>query len=183
MGIQDYGGANDPLANPPLGGPNGWAASVAEAITALQGRHEVRSTRPNGTDRLIEVFDGTAWVPAHYDSGLRLLPVINGWTTIMPSVTCRRVNLTVTFAFYVNGSEATSDILCNIPEGFREHSGSYPTGLLLGGDALAAVDTTANGAELRLNGVRTSGMWGTLMLMTDPTIPASLPGILDGTAP
>jgi len=30
--VNDYGGAGDPLATPPLGGPEGWAAAVAAAL-------------------------------------------------------------------------------------------------------------------------------------------------------
>jgi hypothetical protein len=37
MGINDFGGVNDPLSNPPLGGPQGWAAAVRDAVAALQG--------------------------------------------------------------------------------------------------------------------------------------------------
>jgi hypothetical protein len=32
--IDDFGGATDPLNTPPLGGPNGWAAAVRDAINA-----------------------------------------------------------------------------------------------------------------------------------------------------
>jgi hypothetical protein len=31
----------------------------------------IRTSRPNGTDRLVEVADGDAWVVVHYDSGWR----------------------------------------------------------------------------------------------------------------
>jgi hypothetical protein len=31
----------------------------------------VRATRPNATDRLVEAWDGTKWVPVYYDSGWR----------------------------------------------------------------------------------------------------------------
>lgn len=34
--IDDFGGTADPLSDPPLGGPSGWAAAVRDAITALQ---------------------------------------------------------------------------------------------------------------------------------------------------
>jgi hypothetical protein len=96
MGIQDYGGANDSLANPPLGGPSGWAAAVADAITALQGQHVIRSTRPNGTDHLVEVFDGTAWDLVSYDSGWRDCDALLH-TDLTPTegLKLRRVGMTV----------------------------------------------------------------------------------------
>jgi hypothetical protein len=71
MGLSDFGNVNDSLANPPLGGPNGWAAAVVEAIEGLQEQHTIRSTRPNTTDHLVEVFDGSEWVIVRYDSGWR----------------------------------------------------------------------------------------------------------------
>jgi hypothetical protein len=34
--INDFGGLNDPLSNPPLGGPQGWAAAIRDAVRAIQ---------------------------------------------------------------------------------------------------------------------------------------------------
>jgi hypothetical protein len=33
--IDDFGAKGDTLADPPLGGPDGWAAAVRDAIVAL----------------------------------------------------------------------------------------------------------------------------------------------------
>jgi hypothetical protein len=36
MGINDFGGLNQPLSNPPLGGPQGWAQSVRDELVSLR---------------------------------------------------------------------------------------------------------------------------------------------------
>jgi hypothetical protein len=55
-------GAWGPVANPTAGV---WAGKS-------------RTSRPNQSDRLVEFWDGTAWIAVHYDSGWRLL---SSWDT------------------------------------------------------------------------------------------------------
>jgi hypothetical protein len=174
MGIHDYGGANDPLANPPLGGPSGWAAAVAEAITAIEGRHEIRSSRPNTTDHLVEVFDGTEWVVVHYDSGWRDVRglVAAPWTT-PAAVRLRRVDASVFLQAWINAPEPTVDTVLVIPAGFRPAADQqYMVGW---GEAPHAVVLPRSGA-IAPNDSQTALRW-TLHWDADPSsIPASLPG-------
>jgi hypothetical protein len=50
----------------------------------------VRTSRPNGDDRLVEVWTGSEWVTVHYDSGARNITdlLTNGWKAT--NVTLRR---------------------------------------------------------------------------------------------
>jgi hypothetical protein len=63
-----------------VGAGGDWAMPGTPILN--QGR---RVSRPNGTDRLVEVWDGAAWVPVHYDSGERQIGglMVNGWTGLL----------------------------------------------------------------------------------------------------
>jgi hypothetical protein len=52
------------------------AAGVFVCYGTTSGK--TRTSRPNTSDRLVEVWDGAAWVPIHYDSGWR---VFASWGT------------------------------------------------------------------------------------------------------
>jgi hypothetical protein len=90
------------------------------------GPSQVRSTRPNVTDHLVELFDGTAWIVGNYDSGWRDITggLINGWSTAV-RVMVRRVGFTVFFS--INGTAAsgwTDPDAGPLPEGFRPLPGT-----------------------------------------------------------
>jgi hypothetical protein len=122
MGINDFGGANDPLGNPPLGGPSGWAASVRDALVALQGQHVIRSTRPNTADHLVEVFDGTAWDLVSYDSGWRQCNnLLHANLEVVEGLVLRRIGWTVYAQIGITVSAAgwtTGDAMATLPAGF-----------------------------------------------------------------
>jgi hypothetical protein len=179
MGINDFGGANDPLANPPLGGPSGWAASVRDALTALQGQHVIRSTRPNTTDHLVEVFDGTAWDLVSYDSGWRQCnDLLHPNLTVLEGLVVRRVGWTVYAQIGVSVAAAgwtSGDAMATFPAGFTPGAMDiylptpygHPTGqsvLMYDGQWRLYLATASE--EYKFNFV-----WPTI----DP-VPASLPG-------
>jgi hypothetical protein len=57
---------------------------------------KARTSRPNGPDRLIEVWDGTSWITSHYDSGWRnCTDLIHPDLTPLEGLMLRRVGWTV----------------------------------------------------------------------------------------
>lgn len=183
MGINDFGGANDPLANPPLGGPSGWAASVRDALTALQGQHVIRSTRPNTTDHLVEVFDGSAWFPIHYDSGWRdVTGLLNpGWTAT--HVHMRREGDTVRMRVAGLAAPGEEFYFISPPEGFRTAMQYY---LMFGSltyqvaqEAGAIAIMAPGGGKLPAGGT----FWFEMGWATPDPFPQSLPGTVIAPAP
>jgi hypothetical protein len=56
----------------------------------------IRSSRPNGADRLVEVWDGTAWVRTHYDTGWRdCAALLHADLTPLEGLKLRRVGAVV----------------------------------------------------------------------------------------
>jgi hypothetical protein len=203
MGINDFGGANDPLANPPLGGPNGWAAAVVEAIEGLQQQHVIRSTRPNTTDHLVEVFDGSAWIPMHYDSGYREMSAAAqaevGDTATVHALTLQRIGTVVYMTFAVSMLvDAPGNTLRLLPFGSL---GGFTPAIPPNGDMSPAVgyqdslivSATSTTALLLLrsdmmglygSALTTGSDWrGTAVYRVDPAIPSSLPGTALAPAP
>jgi hypothetical protein len=181
------------LANPPLGGPTGWAASVAEAIEGLQQAEVIRTTRPNGTDRLVEAWDGTGWVTIHYDSGMRdiaTLVAAQGWTGTVEIERCDR---TVTVTFYnLKPVTPPGQVFLIPPAGFglspfpmerqwlaQQNAGS-PLNLYsysgAGGSLGTANPYTPASPELNY-------LAGQVSWNTEDPVPASLPGTAIGLAP
>ena len=82
MGIRDYGGATDSLGSVALGGPTGWAASVADAVESVEGFAGLQvlrgstaraSSGPGETGQFVDVvfsppFAGAPVVVAGLDS-------------------------------------------------------------------------------------------------------------------
>jgi hypothetical protein len=186
MGINDFGGANDPLANPPLGGPSGWAAAVRDALVALQGQHVIRSTRPNTTDHLVEVFDGTAWDLVAYDSGWRKCDnLIHTDLTVVEGLVLRRVGWTVFAQIGVTvgaGGWTSGAPMATLPAGFTwqfmDLFQPTPYGHPNGQSVLAADGQWKLYLAQADETYRFNAVWPTV----DP-VPTSLPGILAGAAP
>lgn len=88
MGINDYGGASpDTLATPPLGGPGGWAESVALALD--QQDISVNTRIAAAMDSLSGSWTYAAdWVPYTEPLVTRVgdIVVLNGAASHLPSV-------------------------------------------------------------------------------------------------
>jgi hypothetical protein len=195
MGLSDFGGINDPLSNPPLGGPNGWAAAVVEAIEGLQEQHTIRSTRPNTTDHLVEVFDGSEWVMSRYDSGWRDVSglITSGAFGSIGAALLRRTLHGVQFqlrASLEGGSlagTALGDVFA-IPAGFQPMDYTIQLGLFVATVPLT-FSNSSDRAVLAVVRATTTDIPATGALTgtfdwpcTDP-LPSSLPGILYSAAP
>lgn len=93
----------------PTAAPGGGSSSGS-------GSPLIRASRPSdhNSDRLVEAFTGSAWVPVFYDSGLWELQVENGWT--QSSLLFRRYMNTVTiWGLEISPSEAeTGDLISSM---------------------------------------------------------------------
>jgi hypothetical protein len=58
--INDFGGLNDPLASPPLGGPQGWAKAVADELVRLGGRITALQNRSDVQGATVQASNGSA---------------------------------------------------------------------------------------------------------------------------
>jgi hypothetical protein len=157
--------------------------------TPIQGLGS-RTSRPNTTDRLVEVWDGAKWTPTWYDSGWRELKalVANGWTCTY--FRGRRTLLEVHFLVSaLDGTAATSDEV--IPAAGMEALQSYSNLA-----TLAATNTAGNRMLMaRTNpgfGVVTRANWNGVNLECSRVAqnvaapwpgPSSLPGTTVTTAP
>jgi hypothetical protein len=149
----------------------------------------VRATRPNGTDRLVEAWEGAAWVPVHYESGWRDVSglITSGAFGSVGAALLRRTLHGVQFqlrASLEGGSlagTALGDVFA-IPAGFQPMDYTIQLGLFV-----AAVPLTFSNSSDRavLAVVRatttdipaTGTLTGTFdWSCTDP-LPSSLPGI------
>jgi hypothetical protein len=180
--INDFGDLSDALSHPPLGGPNGWAAAVRDAITANQ----VRVTHPNGTDVHVQAWDAglARWQTVHYDSGWRDLgagSLLNGWTaSVTPRL--RRIDGIVHLEGTVVGAAKTDYRALNIPAGFRP-IGTGGGALFRTGSTTAIPWDRASSGNVRIfqtdvvtGGILLDGSWS-----TSDAIPTSLPGTAVGT--
>jgi hypothetical protein len=182
-------GAWGPVANPTAGV---WAGKT-------------RTSRPNSTDRLVEVYDGAAWVPIHYDSGIRGVgSLVNAalWTAdpTIDAPAMNRVGSTVFFQGAVTSVGAWSGrpvFSAKIPQGFRP-AGSRrafnpqmtSAGTVFAPGAVVYADEFNDVIALRFGAIATgnedaAGTKVYLMLRyeTADPIPTSLPGTLITTAP
>jgi hypothetical protein len=167
-------------------GAGGDWAMPGTPITNL-GR---RVSRPNGTDRLVEVWDGSDWVPIHYDSGWRDITglVTPGPGTTLNALRVRRSNANIEFlASWNQASDAPTAMTCTQPYGFRgSNLVDVNIPLIQAGGELAGEFYTTNGRDaweflpLAGQGVRS---YGVIRYHTDDSIPTSLPGTTVTIAP
>jgi hypothetical protein len=156
---------------------------------------KIRTSRPNSTDRLVEVWDGAAWIPTHYDSGWRniasLLP--QGLFGTVNVARLRRVGGAVTFILRAEiaggtiAGQAAADLL-TLPAGFVPVEYIIRTQTVI--DVVPAHFVNSSVREVlvlaRTTGTNipgTGGVGGTVIWPTDDPIPTSLPGTLATTAP
>jgi hypothetical protein len=137
-----------------------------------QGR---RVSRPNGTDRLVEVWDGTAWVPIHYNSGVRDISamVINplaglaGWVQRTGDV----VTLHLGLEDVVSG-----EVVVTLPLGFRPSLDVYLPRLYNDQPAIAFAS-----GEVRV--YQAGQTWLDATFPAAQQLPTSLPGTMVTIAP
>jgi hypothetical protein len=155
-------------------------------------------SHPNTDDVLVQRWDAglSRWQTVHYDSGIRSVTLVNGWTG---ALYCRRIDNLVywfpTSLSPLNASAKSSHIMfASVPTAFRMAASLavgavYPTvGQFYAqdvtttyfikyeapaGPALSILPTNFTGA---LNG-------GMVCYQTDAAIPTSLPGTLVSAAP
>jgi hypothetical protein len=145
----------------------------------------------------VEVWDGAAWIPTHYDSGWRdITASITTAAGITPyKFLIRRVDTTVFVTVQVSAALpiAWGDIFTGIPAGFRPATVNdmqrtmrmlafgNQTSWQNGGNLRAFRDAAAWQGSLSGSGTQTLYMDETLP--TNDPIPSSLPGTLVTTAP
>jgi hypothetical protein len=148
---------------------------------------QVRVTHPNVTDKLVEVWDGTAWHVVSYDSEWRDITATAtlAETAVLTGLYIRRTDSIVTLQIILSDSQANPSrlILAPNPVGFRPNNRANYF-------SIPADDSNIfPGVELRLNvranisygGPTFSGTFdGTVMWSTTNGIPTSLPGIPGG---
>jgi hypothetical protein len=152
---------------------------------------KARTSRPNASDRLVEVWDGAAWIPTHYDSGWRDVSadLANGATG---TLFLRRYSSTMHLRGFLTapqGGLAYAAPIYDLPAGFRNaklYAGSIGVGRTGSGTLVAVGIDVGSGAQalIALAAITASDTI-TLGLVSDveDTVPASLPGTLIATAP
>jgi hypothetical protein len=147
---------------------------------------QVRATRPNATDRLVEVWDGTAWLPTHYDSGWRDITggLINGWASAV-RVMVRRIGWAVFFS--INGTAAsgwTAPEAGPVPEGFRPLVGTEVDVPIARATRMERIHVTAAGTLVLASPDGYDGNAAQMVSWpTDQALPQSLPGQTNTAAP
>jgi hypothetical protein len=106
MGITDYGGLNDPLSNPPLGGPQGWAKAVADELV-----------RVAALPRVEQVVHTPTFAPA----GLRNRP---GWDGVKAVRTGKDVSITGWLENTATHEIPAKTTLFTLPTGFEPDGAS-----------------------------------------------------------
>jgi hypothetical protein len=156
------------------GGAPAWAAPDPFPI---------RSSRPNSTDRLVEVLDGVAWMSVHYDSGWRDVTALlqPGWTAT--HIHMRREGDTVRMRVAGLAAPGEEFYFISPPEGFRTAMSYY---IVFGCLTFQVAQESGylsmvapGGAKLPAGG----SFWYELDWATPDPFPASLPGTTLTTAP
>jgi hypothetical protein len=162
---------------------------------------QVRATRPNTTDRLVEVWDGTAWIRVHYDSGRRDVTSLAG--NLDPANTGKvyvsRMDSTVTWEFHnllLAAGTGLVAVIAAIPQGFRGDSPAMASGIAYRNNSLnfaqhLAVNATALSWMVEQNLLTntatqarpTVGITGQMTYRVVYAIPPALPGTLATQAP
>jgi hypothetical protein len=101
MGITDYGGLNDPLSNPPLGGPQGWSRAVADELQRLAALPRV---------------DQVVHTPTFAPAGLRNRP---NWDAVKAVRTGKDVTITGWLENTAATEIAAKTTLFTLPLGFE----------------------------------------------------------------
>jgi hypothetical protein len=164
-------GAWGPVANPTAGV---WPGKT-------------RTSRPNSTDRLVEVWDGAAWVPIHYDSGWR-----NMQSAFAP------VNCTLTYAHLIRvGSLVTLNFALQVTTANQQVTiGALPAGFapvdnfdvaIVHGEGMYFCSLQVRSGTVSLwkeTPIPVNTAWRQNMSWrTAPATPSSLPGTTRTTAP
>jgi hypothetical protein len=145
----------------------------------------IRSSRPNSTDRLIEVWDGAAWLVSHYDSGWRDISggLINGWASAV-HVLVRRVGQTVFFS--INGTAAsgwTAPEAGPVPQGFQPLQGIKIEVPIARNTRMERIHIAADGTLVLASADGYDGNAAQMISWSaDQGIPQSLPGLTVSTA-
>jgi hypothetical protein len=156
-------GAWGPVANPTAGV---WAGKT-------------RTSRPNSTDRLLEVWDGAAWVPVYYDSGLREVSAVAQLTA--GKATIRRIGSVVRVEFEYAVRDA--GIKPWLTEGFQPPvEGSLTSGVAV--NSAAAVPFGPYGNDIIPQAAPAwSSLCAQIAFYTSQPVPYALPGTLISPAP
>jgi hypothetical protein len=154
---------------------------------------KTRTSRPNSTDRLVEVWDGAAWIPTHYDSGMRdVTPGTPpaGWSSLTARM--QRIGGTVQCTFQGTTTSAGLGEIIQIPAGFRWPTAAVGASVIgaigsaQSGQSVATALAYGSGGSAAVSVYRptaTGTMFGSLTWVPSPLIPTSLPGTTLSTAP
>jgi hypothetical protein len=138
---------------------------------------QMREAKPNGTDSVLERFDGAAWVPivSTYRSGVRDCTSLlaNGWAGgTDPLLRAEIEGATLTLMGSISGTNATTDIVATLPPGWRPAKRTAFVGHNAGSVFIAG--------ELRADGTiwmpTRQGLVRFTVVARVPAIPTSLPG-------
>lgn len=158
--------------------------------TDLTTTETARVTHPNTDDILIEVFDGTNWNVALYDSGIRSITIGSSWTS--GTVEMRRVNdLVFCEVDNLAGSTSLTNSMVAIPTQFAPSSSQLRLitawqGNATSGKPVWLMMNDNYGGVLNYKGAHFDGTaWSSsypislaTTWMTSAAIPTSLPGTL-----
>lgn len=123
-----------------------WQAAVRDKLRALEAAQppppppQVRVTRPNIDDRLVEVWNGTGWSVTDYDSGIRDIRVGPSWPEGLIAARLRRAHGTV--SLYLRGAFPQSLNVWMV--------GVFPSGFLMANPRTFVVDRDVGDETLRL---------------------------------
>jgi hypothetical protein len=170
-----------------------WGAVANPTAGLWPGK--TRTSRPNQSDRLVEVWDGAAWAPTHYDSGWRDVSsmLLNGFTGV---IHCRRVGNVVQWRTKYGGLDgsAAGDILVflnpyQLGAGWQFDSGfGADRAVLFNSGVGAPAFGYLYQESWEVPSKKTASPWwalpqGTQWYIQEPSlIPTSLPGTLVTTA-
>jgi hypothetical protein len=165
-----------------------WQAEVLASLKALENKPppavvpQIRVTRPNIDDRLVEVWDGSSWHVVSYDSDWRdIKTLITGReSTLVGRALIRRVDDQVWMNLAIGDSELGSSretFLWNIPHGFDNDYNFYATGNL-DADDTPPIHFRVGAGFMQYGGVRSLNNLHDALLTwpTSAAIPTSLPG-------
>lgn len=152
--------------------------------TSVPSTASTRTTRPNTDDRLVEAWDGTAWVPVFYDSGLRNITSLatNNWGA--GTLFVRRINSTVflygSIRNNIDASPVTSFLPLTFATGFQQASSASICAAYNSSTGTTTNTVLGNGSNYQLFGTRTQSQSYVfeLTFSTTQVIPTALPGTL-----
>lgn len=185
----------------PVGADGMVLTASASASAGVGWANMVRTRRPNGDDRVVEVWDGTAWIVTSYDSGWRDVSgsMEAAGKTKFPNAVLHlhRTLHTVECIFYSGAGAVLGPGIINLlitTTGFKAYTAPgmrSGTGTLITSQSGAAslCGFYTNGSAVVVSVPNTAPpldsnqIQGSLTFPALPSLPTSLPGLLATRAP